>query len=213
MKTTMKRAKFFLMKVVPSKYIYFLCTYLFLYLLLFCGCNRNQELIIKGAKGEITEKFIPTNDSTNRIKYISFHINGTIKEEGFLHHGERDGIWKQFYNDGALRWVGRYLNGRSEVPEMDSTVIENTSISGKGVTPDGYYSFRLKLPDSLSYNELMFTVTNANLRLNYEFDSSDFEIKPKVKNEAIILKIYAVSVYAGPIFGIKLDSLRLKSLR
>jgi hypothetical protein len=179
-------------------------------LILFYGCNRNQELKIRGTKSEITEKYIPTKDSTNRIKYISFHKNGTVKEEGFLHQGERDGIWKQFYNDGALRWLGKYHNGRSKVPEIDSTVVNYTSIVKRGVTPDGYYAFRLNLPDSLSYSELMYSCTNANFRLNLEFDSCDFEIKPKDKNEAIILKIYAVSGYDSPIFGIKLDAERLK---
>lgn len=209
----MKRAKIFLMDVEISKHMLYLFTFIFLYLLLFYGCNRNQDLIIRGAKGEIAEKFIPTNDSTNRIKYFSFHKNGIVKEEGFLHDGERDGIWKQFYNDGALRWIGRYRNGRSVVPEMDSTVIDFTSIKGKGVTSDGYYAYRLKLPDSLSYSELMYTVINANFRLNHEFDSSDFDLKPKDKNEAIILKIYTHSGYSDAIFGIKLDSLRLKSLK
>ena len=209
----MKSTKILLMNVEAMKHMHYLYTFLILYLFLFYGCNRNQELIIRGAKDYIIEKFIPTDDSTNRIKYISFHKNGTVKEEGFLHNGERDGIWKQFYNDGALRWIGRYHNGKCVVPEMDSTVVDNTSIVIKGVTPDGYYAFRLKLPDSLSYRELMYTVINANFRLNHEFDSSDFDIKPKDKNEAIILKIYTHSGYGDAIFGIKLDSLRLKLLR
>jgi len=209
----MKSTKILLMNVEVGKYIHYLYPFLFLYLFLFYGCNRNQELIISGAKGKITEKFIPTNDSSNRIKYISFHKNGTVKEEGFLHNGERDGLWKQFYNDGTLRWLGKYRNGRSVVPELDSTVLDHTSIHGRGMTPDGYYAFRLKLPDSLSHYELMYSCTNANFRLNHEFDSTDFDIKPKDKNEAIILKIYAVSNYDDPIFGIKLDSLRLKSNR
>jgi len=209
----MKRAKIFLMYVEVGKHMHYLCAFLFLYLFLFYGCNRDQELIIKGAMNEITEKLIPTNDSTHRIKYISFHKNGTVKEEGFLHNGERDGVWKQFYNDGTLRWVGRYHNNRSVVPEMDSTIVNYTSIVRKGVTPDGYYAFRLKLPDSLSYRELMYSCTNANFRLNLEFDSTDFEIKPKDKKEAIILKIYTHSGYDDAIFGIKLDSLRLNSNR
>lgn len=209
----MKRTKIFIKDIEVSKHMHYLWTFLFLYLFLFYGCNRNQELIIRGVKGEITEKYIPTDDSTNRIKYISFHKNGTVREEGFLNDGERDGVWKQFYNDGTLRWLGKYHNGRSKVPEIDSTVVDYTSIVRKGVTPDGYYAFRLKLPDSLSYRELMYSCTNAIFRLNLEFDSSDFEIKPKDKNEAIILKIYAVSEYDGPIFGIKLDAERLKSNR
>jgi hypothetical protein len=97
------------------------------------------------------------------------------------------------------------------VPELDSTVVNYTSIVKKGLTHDGYYAFRLKLPDSLSYRELMYTVINAHFRLNHEFDSTDFDIKPKDKNEVIILKIYAVSNYDDPIFGIKLDAARLNA--
>ncbi len=206
----MKKTKYFFMNVEINKHMLCLCSILLFCLFLFYGCIRNQDLIIRGAKSEISEKFIPTNDSSNRVKYISYHKNGTVKEEGYLQHGEREGIWRQFYNDGTLRWVGRYRNGRSVVPEMDSTVLDYTSIVKKGITPDGYYAFRLKLPDSLSYKELMYSVTNANFRLNKEFDSSDFDIKPKDKNVSIILAIYTETGYDDAIFAIKLDSLNLK---
>lgn len=206
----MKKTKYFFMNVEINKHMLCLCSILLLCLFLFYGCIRNQDLIIRGAKSEISEKFIPTNDSSNRVKYISYHKNGTVKEEGYLQHGEREGIWRQFYNDGTLRWVGRYRNNEIVVPELDSTVVNYTSIVRKGATPDGYYAFRLKLPDSLSYRELMYSVTNANFRLNHEYDSCDFNIKPKDKNKAIILKIYTHSGYGGAFYSIKLDSLNLK---
>jgi hypothetical protein len=183
--------------------------YIIMYLLCLVGCQRKQEIEIKGVAGKLNENLFLISDTSAIVKYISYHQNGSLKEEGCLLHGKREGIWKQFYNDGTLRWVGRYRNNRSVVPEMDSTVVKYTSIERKGITPDGYYAFRLKLPDSLSHHELMYNVINANFRLNHEFDSSDFDIKPKDKSEAIILKIYAVSNYDDPIFGIKLDSLRL----
>jgi antitoxin component YwqK of YwqJK toxin-antitoxin module len=179
---------------------------------MFYGCNRNSDLIIRGVDGKIVEKYTSIYDSSDRIKYISFHKNGTLKEEGHLHLGERDGIWKQYYNDGALRWLGKYQNGTREIPELDSTSINNTVIVKKGVTTDGYFAFRLILPDSLSHNDLFYTYTNADFRYSLGYDSCDFEIKPQ-ENKPIVLKIYALNGDEAPIFGIKLDSLRLKSNR
>jgi hypothetical protein len=190
-------------------------TYFYIIMCLLClaGCQRNQEIEFKGVAGKLKENLSLNSDTSANVKYKSYYQNGSLKEEGFLLNGKRNGIWKQFYSDGTLRWIGRYRKGRSVVPELDSTVLDHTSINKRGVTPDGYYAFRLKLPDSLSHRDIMYSCTNATLRLNTEYDSSDFDIKPKDKSEAIILKIYAVSNYDDPIFGIKLDSLRLKSNR
>jgi hypothetical protein len=97
------------------------------------------------------------------------------------------------------------------VPELDSIVVNYTSIVKKGLTADGYYAFRLKLPDSLSHRNIMYSCTNAHLRLNPEYDSTDFELKPKIKKEGMVLLIYANSGYANPIFGTRLDTLYLNS--
>lgn len=174
------------------------------------SCSQNDELLVKNRNGGIAERYSISNDTNDKIQYISYHINGNIKEEGYIHSGERVDIWKQYYSDGIIRWQGDYRNGKREKPSIDSSVIDRTKIVFKGITKDNRYAFRFVLTDSISPDELIYTCSNAEVTKIKSFDSCDFLIKP-LNSDTINLQIHAIAKYGVfKIFNKKMDPSMLK---
>jgi antitoxin component YwqK of YwqJK toxin-antitoxin module len=187
-------------KIIPALIIIFLSF----------GCSHNDELLIKNGNGGISERYIFSNDTNHNIKFISYYINGTIKEEGNIHSGERIGFWKQYYSDGIIRWQGEYRNGKREGSSIDTSVTDRTKIVFKGFTKDNKYAFRFVSTDSISPDDLMYGTNNAEVTKIKNFDSCDFLIKP-LNNDTIHLQIYAVAKYGVfTIFDKKIDPSILK---
>lgn len=177
------------------------------------GCSHNDELLIKYENGELAERFIVSNDINHNVKYISYHKNGNIREEGYIHSGERIGFWKQYYSDGIIRWQGEYGNGIRVRPSFDSSVIDRTKIVFKGITKDHYYAFRFVLTDSIPPDEVAYACKNVEITKIKDFDSCDFLIKP-LNNDTIYIHILAASkngIYK--IFYKKIDPSMLKQLK
>ncbi|MBK9148085.1 MAG: hypothetical protein IPM12_09770 [Flavobacteriales bacterium] len=47
----------------------------------------------------------------DRIRFITYHENGRVKEMGCFRKGRRDGAWKQFSDSGALLAAATFRNG------------------------------------------------------------------------------------------------------
>jgi hypothetical protein len=153
------------------------------------GCTNKNELLIRSRNGKIVEKYI---NAEGCIRYFSFHSNGNLKEEGLIKLGVREGLWKQYYSDGAVRWIGSYEEGEIDPPTADSTFITKTKLVFKGVTKDSSFAFRFILPDSVSVESLIQTTVNGSITQVLDFDSCDFLLKPK-GNDTIIMEIRAIT--------------------
>lgn len=209
----MSKSRIFTMSTKQINSLGYLWFILFLYLLLFCGCTRKSELINRDVNGKLVDKFIVMHDSANRIKYLSYHSNGALKEEGYLHYGVRTGIWKQYYSDGIIRWLGEYRNGKREGSSIDTSEVDRIKILFKGFTKDNKYAFRFVSIDSISPDDLMYGTNNAEITKIKNFDSCDFLMKP-LNNDTIHLQIYAVAKYGVfTIFDKKIDHSMLKKLK
>jgi hypothetical protein len=171
------------------------------------GCTDKNELLIRSRNGKIVEKYINAEGS---ITYFSFHSNGSLKEEGLIKSGKREGLWKQYYSDGAVRWIGYYSEGEIDPPTADSTFITKTKLVFKGVTKDSSCAFRFKLPDSVSVESLIQTTVNGSITQVLDFDSCDFLLKPK-GNDTIIMEIRAITKY--DLFTIYQNKITLSMLR
>lgn len=141
------------------------------------GCNSKGDIIIY-KEGKVIEQYVKNNDSIPTIEYSSYY-DERIKECGQLIEGLRNGSWKQYYKDGDIRWIGQYNFGIRVIPQLDSMAISNIKIIPKGITSDGYFSYRFSIPDSLCPDDLLLIYANAEFRMPNRFDSTDFELKPK----------------------------------
>jgi hypothetical protein len=160
-------------------------------MLFLCGCANKHEIRIRNRNGKIIEKYIVNK---GEMCYYSFHSNGSLKEEGVIKSGLREGLWKQYYSDGSIRWIGSYSEGEIDPPTADSTFIAKTKLLFKGITKDSSFAFRFKLPDSVSVESLIQTTVNASITQVSDFDSCDFLLKPN-GNDTIIMEIRAITKY------------------
>lgn len=176
-------------------------------MIILSGCTNKNELLIRSRNGKIVEKYINTEGN---ITYFSFHSNGSLKEEGLIKSGKREGLWKQYYSDGVVRWIGYYSEGEIDPPTADSTFITKTKLVFKGVTKDSSFAFRFRLPDSVSVESLIQTTVNGSVTQVLDFDSCDFLLKPK-GNDTIIMEIRAITKY--DLFTIYHNKITLSMLR
>ena len=76
--------------------------------------NINEPCLSYSEQGLIeTEKLVKEIDDLliNDGKYISYYDNGTIREKGIYINNLKDGLWNEFYNDGAIKSVISFENG------------------------------------------------------------------------------------------------------
>jgi hypothetical protein len=79
---------------------------------LFVSCKDNTIIKTYYDTGEL--RFIDSLMSEkDSISYIwEFYKDGVIKAEGKVNkNAHREGFWKEYYSDGALKWQGEFING------------------------------------------------------------------------------------------------------
>lgn len=48
------------------------------------------------------------------VHFITYHVNGKVKEIGCFKNGRRDGVWKQFSDEGVLLAQAGFRNGQRQ---------------------------------------------------------------------------------------------------
>lgn len=71
---------------------------------------------------EIVNRF--TNDSLKHGKWVSFFANGVLESEGYYKYGIKDGFFKDYYIDGTLKTVSKYINGEIQIDAPEITKLD-----------------------------------------------------------------------------------------
>lgn len=91
-----------------------------------------QEHLIDGKAKPYLKVF---GDSINEFYYLksgysslkedgyleSHYLNGQVAEQGYYKSG-KDGVWKSFYSDGTLKFVGKYIADSDYTPEKKDSI-------------------------------------------------------------------------------------------
>lgn len=105
--------------------------------------------------GELETERVVLNDSMTR--YTGFYKNGKIKEMGaLLRDSFPDGIWKEYYSDGVLKWKGKYDCGHWVIGSDDD--IDNWK--NKAISID----FEKNLGEYQQYDTLRFRIRIDGIR-------------------------------------------------
>ena len=87
--------------------------YLFIISILYsCGLEKKEVVTEKWEDGSTKVSFTYENpDDTTKYVRTSFHTNGKIESKGFVVDGEKDGLWKWWYDNGKKQDLAHLNNG------------------------------------------------------------------------------------------------------
>jgi uncharacterized protein len=105
---------------------------------------KNGYMISK----EKVNRFV--NDSLKQGKWVSFYNSGILQSEGYYKYGIKDGYFKDYFPDGTLKNVSKYVNGEAQV---DAVEIAKLDIKTE-YYPDGRIkkrgTFKDNIPEGIS---------------------------------------------------------------
>jgi uncharacterized protein len=91
-----------------------------------------------------------TNDSLKQGKWVTFFANGILASEGYYKLGIKDGYFKDYFPDGTLKSISKYINGELQV---DAPEVTNLDIKTE-YYPDGKIkikgSYKDNIPEGIS---------------------------------------------------------------
>lgn len=77
-----------------------------------CNNNRVKSVFYENSK-QIKEQYrFFDNADTSNYEYLSFYHNGQKKSEGMIVASRKDGVWKEWYEDGVFRGEFEYNKGQ-----------------------------------------------------------------------------------------------------
>ncbi|MFH0865384.1 MAG: toxin-antitoxin system YwqK family antitoxin [Bacteroidota bacterium] len=65
-----------------------------------------------------------TNDSVKHGKWVTFFANGVIESEGYYKYGIKNGYFKDYFPDGTLKNVSKYINGEIQIEAVEVTKLD-----------------------------------------------------------------------------------------
>lgn len=105
---------------------------------------KNGYMISK----EKVNRFV--NDSLKHGKWVDFYPNGFIKSEGYYKYGVKDGYFKDYFSDGNLKNISKYINGEIQV---DASEVSRLDIKTE-YYPDGKIkkkgSYKNNIPEGIT---------------------------------------------------------------
>jgi hypothetical protein len=126
------------------KIIYVLC-----FLALLIACKRQSSKYYLNSNQLKEKRVYDHRGDTTSYSFESYYSNGQLLSKGHVKEEKRNGLWKEWYADGALKWEGTYENNQiDKLPVADFKIILKDSILKKdhtsylrvkatGMNPDG----------------------------------------------------------------------------
>lgn len=122
--------------------------YLVLVLLLASCGNRLQEKVIHSYdNGQPALVHVYQKDKC--IKEIEYYEDGTVKMEGAMEDGHREGEWKCYFEDGKTQSTGFFHNGLRTGKAM--VYHENGNLYMEGYYTEGHHSGKWNYYDEQGY--------------------------------------------------------------
>lgn len=88
-------------------------TFLIVFALLLAQVSTAQEVLGQERWPDGTLRATRYSDG-DRIHCITYHLNGKVKEIGCFKNGRRDGVWKQYSEEGVLLAQAGFRNGQRQ---------------------------------------------------------------------------------------------------
>lgn len=90
------------------------------------------------------------NDSLKQGKWVTFYANGVLESEGYYKYGIKNGYFKNYFPDGTLNNVLKYVNGELQI---DAPEVKNLDTKTE-YYPDGRIkkkgTFKNNIPEGIS---------------------------------------------------------------
>ena len=126
--------------------------------------------------GEIKEERILSQKSdTSTYILESYYKNGQLKAKGQVVKGVNNGLWQEWYSDGAFKWTGKYVDGIriiKNIPPKATIKLKNTDLIAGVKT-----SLKISIK-GIHPSDILLGCTNAILKVS-EDQAYDFDVTPQ----------------------------------
>ncbi len=85
--------------------------YFILLITIFCYPAVHGQVLLEQERWPNGELRHMTFEQGNRLFFVSYYENGTMKEQGCFRNGRQDGVWKQFTENGTMLAQAYFNNG------------------------------------------------------------------------------------------------------
>jgi hypothetical protein len=115
------------------------------------SCEQNKEIKYYTSGKVKEERIYRKSKDTSMYFETYYYINGSIKSEGHICKNEKNGLWKEWYSDGSIKWDGLYNDNirEYEIPLTSPNIIlkdsilelnvpSNLRVDGHGIHPDDF---------------------------------------------------------------------------
>ncbi len=122
--------------------------------LCFIACDKINKRIYYYDSGELELEYIPIQKDTSIEYYKRYYKNGILAEEGtILRDGRTHGFWKEYFDDGDLKFISEYDSGRFLLNSFNGNVPDLSK-------RDAYIKFENS--DKIEFKDLLYITTKAD---------------------------------------------------